>query len=361
MTKRTYALAYPKCTTTELRLFIKHRTRALPSTGRAKISYVRILRRLDREASFRFADLPAELRLLIYGNLLPKQWTPCGVMRRHLDILGTCRDIYQEAEPVLYRDIAFDINISSATLIGHLSSLWLSGNAVEDEEYGSAANFTLATCPVAFVGVLSRARHLNLSLTVHDTRTQPLPRSGLVKANHALYQVASKLMELPCLRGVSVKVHMGVVSRTVDTMKELLFPLALLASLRHRDVTVTFEGFSLEVEEHLCGYLPLSTREDALARCWQSFHEARHLLHDCVAAPEYVHDFQELIKNLEDVMGHLFSTEMVNMSRENRLVLSSPRLRHLLASPRVLAMKNESDAWRAKARSHSQAKTMESN
>lgn len=95
-------IKYELCTTDELKRFIFDRGLADPYPGgrMLKFYYIRVLKENDRKPSFRFMDLPPEMRNYIYGCLLrfdtsrPRACDPA--------ILETCRQIHKEATAILY-------------------------------------------------------------------------------------------------------------------------------------------------------------------------------------------------------------------------------------------------------------------
>ena len=109
-----WSLDYKKCTIAELCKFLEERTGdVLDEAQLQKVrdhgSYPLIdrLREMDRERTFpRFMELPPELRIGVYENLLV---TAAGNNKHrgmpsiHTAVLRTSRQVYSEARPVLYK------------------------------------------------------------------------------------------------------------------------------------------------------------------------------------------------------------------------------------------------------------------
>jgi hypothetical protein len=121
-----YTLDYNMCTPSELRDFIRNRTSLTPAESEVLRDYrkshlVVHLLYLDQNATFRFLDLLPELRLEIYRYVLVgrKNWA-LRAPDRPVDpaILRTCKAVFTEAEPVLYGDNDFtvDLNINTGKL-----------------------------------------------------------------------------------------------------------------------------------------------------------------------------------------------------------------------------------------------------
>lgn len=92
-------LEYTKCTAEELRGFIKARTGKV--TTAHNITYLAgKLRALNKNVTFRFLDLPTEMRLGVYAELLHRP-DPYDAKRIYAQILRCSKEIHREAEPEL--------------------------------------------------------------------------------------------------------------------------------------------------------------------------------------------------------------------------------------------------------------------
>lgn len=83
--------------------------------------YTRVLRQADRDYRFRFLDLPTELRLYVYRELLlmptvadseDDSEEDCEERFCHPAILQTCREVNAEANGVLYDENTIECHFS---------------------------------------------------------------------------------------------------------------------------------------------------------------------------------------------------------------------------------------------------------
>ena len=108
-------LNYDRCTRAELAVFMEARTGA-PVTPRTLNGVIlrNRLRDLDRELAFpRFLELPVEARFRVYKHLLTtdKVLVYPGYPKIHTAVLRTSKSVFQEAEPVLYKENRFEVAI----------------------------------------------------------------------------------------------------------------------------------------------------------------------------------------------------------------------------------------------------------
>ncbi|KAK1063081.1 hypothetical protein LTR74_009772 [Friedmanniomyces endolithicus] len=114
MRRGTIDIWYDRYSATLLRKFIEDRT-GKRSPSLEKLCFVQQLVDLDANWTFRFLDLPPELRNLIYGHLLrlrDSRWRAdrfvCSTA-----ILSTCQQVHAEATGILYVENTFDIVVRS--------------------------------------------------------------------------------------------------------------------------------------------------------------------------------------------------------------------------------------------------------
>jgi hypothetical protein len=113
MTLERFALDYSSCTIEELRQFCLDRLGSAPVRDASKEDIIHHLHQADKEAQFpRFTELPAELRNRVYQELLMVERS--RYKRDHLwpQILSVSKQLYAEAEDVLYADNEFEIFIT---------------------------------------------------------------------------------------------------------------------------------------------------------------------------------------------------------------------------------------------------------
>lgn len=99
MTLPKYALTYNSCKIDELRRFFKDRTGKDPDMHSGKRVLVSALKKLDDNATFRFLDLPAEMRNKVYRSLVI--YNVDAERKVYPAILRTSKEIYQEAKYIL--------------------------------------------------------------------------------------------------------------------------------------------------------------------------------------------------------------------------------------------------------------------
>lgn len=119
MTLPKYALNYRVCKRSELHKFIVARCGPVPiKVRKTEKVYIDALREMDKKAKFsRFMDLPAELRVMIYGHVLapePKKSTGYPIPTDgdpNLSILRVSKQVHAEAINVLYKHRTFHIDV----------------------------------------------------------------------------------------------------------------------------------------------------------------------------------------------------------------------------------------------------------
>ena len=122
---RMSKVIYDWCKPAELKRFVCDRllTDPYPQGLTLKYFYIQALEKDDREWRFRFMDLPPEMRLMVYRNLLLHEnpWLPLqstfnvhSLSKTYPAILQTCRQIYDEAYSVLYDENMFQVTFKAA-------------------------------------------------------------------------------------------------------------------------------------------------------------------------------------------------------------------------------------------------------
>ncbi|KAI5363649.1 hypothetical protein Slin15195_G093020 [Septoria linicola] len=100
MTLPQFALDYNGCTRVQLHRFIKDRTiRTRTNSKTKKALLVKVLQTLDQTANFRFMDLPAEMRNIIYELLLTRN--KFAGMKAYPALLRASKQMYKEGYGVL--------------------------------------------------------------------------------------------------------------------------------------------------------------------------------------------------------------------------------------------------------------------
>ena len=149
--------------------------------------------------SFRFVDLPAEIRNKIYRYILVHSTQPIRLARAYLRpsantlaILFTNRFIYSEAMPVFYSNNAFIITGSRK------EHAWL--RRMRPEGRNELRNITYEVSPVGYnhdysvYNALSLCSHVHLTLKVQPRRLATLSLDGCLTNMHGFAAVTSDVL-----------------------------------------------------------------------------------------------------------------------------------------------------------------------
>lgn len=201
-------LDYERCTIPELQKFIHVRTGVTPRPRQKKITYLRTVRELDNSLEFQFLDLPAEMRHMIYHDILSTKNNG-----RSPAILRTCRQVHVEAEPVLYDSEVFSIRLTyseyrrlngwgAAPTTVHLLSV-MRGNGRTWYESSDTTSKTVFETFLQWPDYLRKARHLRLALTAYEA----LEPEHLEELHHLLYSLTSHLSSNTIIKSLEVSLH----------------------------------------------------------------------------------------------------------------------------------------------------------
>lgn len=285
MTRRENAnqRLYDRCDTDELRSLIQGRTtEEVPEMERLcdqvqgrtseevpemeRLHYLHILLQLDEAWSFRFFDLPPELRTLVYRGLMVRDW--CG-KRFYAEILATCKLAHREAQSIIYTENVFKVTLVSACtqveIAGGLDCS--SGNLTFDDENSNGNKFGVAKCssgPRTFFETSDRwpkyirkieALRLNLTLKRLDVPSPIAKSSHYEQTNHVLHMLSSPLTGALCLKRLEVVVTwVDDCNNKEDILRSVLYPIVHFQHLQ--PANVSFVG----IPDNVAGYIRDSLR-----------------------------------------------------------------------------------------------------
>lgn len=226
------ALDYERCSSSQLRNFINQRCLIDPFPGglTLKYYYVRVLEAADQAPQFRFMQLPSEMRLRIYRELLlfseHEEKKHC-----HPNILRVSKEIHNEANSVLYDDNVFCVDFTLQ--VDHKKTI----NARAKVHNSSI----LSGCPHApflrmpsgiedYPGFLRRISRLRLKLAYTVEAKDMVTDKEYHPLNHYLATLASFLMDGHRLRKVEISADLPSMAKR--TYEHLLWPLRRLSGLK---------------------------------------------------------------------------------------------------------------------------------
>ncbi|KAM3419807.1 hypothetical protein BST61_g3138 [Cercospora zeina] len=223
-------MRYNRCKKVELVKFAADRGVQVNSKGQngpTRNEHIAALVKADKNPTFRFSDLPPELRNVIYADLLTlKSSFSCFPQ-----ILRTCRQINQEATSLLYGLNYVDIVIRSSGVHAHGQRC---GSFMPVPPWyvytlGAAAQFTMLTWP----DFLCRAQHLRVivpeEVWVHyGTGNHWDQRVDSV--SNTVYSLCHMLREGNSARHLRMVVEPDERS-TFESMQAMFYPFRLLGEM----------------------------------------------------------------------------------------------------------------------------------
>ncbi|KAK4628715.1 hypothetical protein CLAFUW4_08430 [Fulvia fulva] len=224
-------MKYHYCKKNELIKFARDRNLTVPNTAQIPIKgpyhrdYIQALRQADRDVTFRFLSLPAEMRTWIYKDLLILQ----DAFTCHPQILRVCKQINQEASNILYGDNLFEAKMHPDGVYAH---------GVKCGEY--RPTYTAARLPVDYTllrwpDFLSRVQFLHVSIPVHPwsahTNTFWLTAGSRLPAlGNVLHSLATFLKSGNRLRYCAIEIPAARFAPELDSdaVDTACYPLRLL-------------------------------------------------------------------------------------------------------------------------------------
>ncbi|KXT09979.1 hypothetical protein AC579_9366 [Pseudocercospora musae] len=170
---KMYTMHYNPVSTLELKAFIRTRTHKEPPNGLRRYQYIRMLEEMDRNWTFRFMDLPPEMRNAIY-ELLLMRFKAQG-RKAFLAILRVSKQVHKEAVGIFNDVNTADLGVGITR--GKLRSFWpRSGGNLRMHLDGDIGHIFLPDLTDKFdvktmldqrVSGLARMRHIRLRLNIN--------------------------------------------------------------------------------------------------------------------------------------------------------------------------------------------------
>ena len=241
-TTTEYAMNYDHYELDDLKRFVSGRRLEVDMMGRpsTRRSYTRALRKADRrQKTFRFFDLPAELRNVIYAELLILRPSSRNQDRGYCwpNLLASCHQIFQEASGILYTDnpvqITFSLSVARRSRTRPNSAYAQCGISVNGKAVPwEGRKWSLMERSIEWPAFLMKLRRLRLRLKFEDAilpipfhHGDGRPSAHLITINHALYDVYLHLRDSTALEQVHVFYDMIGPALPAETLKELIDPL----------------------------------------------------------------------------------------------------------------------------------------
>lgn len=202
-------LKYESCTLSEIRTIFAARGLQDPYPSGSALCplYLRLLDDDDEKQTFRFMDLPPELRIHVCRMLLS---APDKRNRRRcwdVAILRACKQVYEEAKHILYTDNV----ISVGCQVNHWGGGVIDNDAYVHNDRGESScsrdlYFNLPRAIDVYPNFLRRIQRLKIRLQYNLiwTNSGDVPNRW-VALNHFLYALSSFLMEGHRLKYLSIR------------------------------------------------------------------------------------------------------------------------------------------------------------
>ena len=235
------SLDYEECTAKELRSFINQRGLAdpFPQGLTLKFYYIRVLAKADQTPHFELMDLPPEMRLHVYRQLLslPEDACPCCTSCE-ASVLRTSRAVNQEATGILYDNlISCGVSVTqdpttkihkSARVHTELLNCAAAG--------GHNSYFNIPNGIDAYPAFFRRIKRLKVSFGHTIDGDGAVNWSGYYPLNHFLWTLTSFLMEGHSLKQLDIVAYLDQKVEDVAAGR-IVYPLMNLRNIEK--VTIT--------------------------------------------------------------------------------------------------------------------------
>lgn len=233
---------YEMCSPKELRRMIQDRglVDPYPPGTTMKYFYVRTLTKADRMPPiFRFLDLPAEMRNLVYVKLLTLPVDRCHKHRSCFpQILRSSRQVHEEAEELLYAENTIDCDFKLRSIVhgstAHVQTFAMIGGKKQERCdccWGYVQNL-MEPIDTLLPSFLRRIHSLNFNIHVNSGVFPVLDLSeGNGMMRRSILQFVSALMDQHCLKHVRVTFEDDGPSKEWPGIAHILQPLRRLRNI----------------------------------------------------------------------------------------------------------------------------------
>ena len=268
MTLIEFSLAYSDCTFTELKRFT--RDRGIDAKLKDRKHVTRALRAADREATFRFFDLPPELRNIVYDLVLGVEEVEDENKIKYVvaepAILASSKQVYNEASGLLYGERYFRLKLHLGKK-PYTLSLHLNGRFLRKAYAGSHDD--LEGLWIDWPSFLNRIQHLDVVVQLDKSispRLSPAGEKGARLMNLALHELQQTLAKKSSVRSLRVKVvsHAQLSDRR---LRDVLSPTSAMASrvgATEFSFTNISDSVQFNLKEAAMGLRQLRNAEDGI-------------------------------------------------------------------------------------------------
>ncbi|KAI7221919.1 hypothetical protein KC333_g1428 [Hortaea werneckii] len=236
-------LDYKRFRTAQLARFARNRNLNVEVRPRQKRRcYRRALIDADNDATFRFFDLPAEMRNNVYEHLLRLRELKHG-WRCYPEILATCKQVNREAREYLTvgNHSVVEMRLSPYFCPPEVAGArWLyrsratvNGHSVIDDDYDSAywIRWDLWNgSQFVWPSVLLNSECIDISIIIEGSpavQHAVISKRSSVLLNHGLYDLYHTLLEAGRMPDVAFTIRTATPGMSMETIFHFLSPLAL--------------------------------------------------------------------------------------------------------------------------------------